>query len=88
MTDDQQKRIIAMMKEFAGEDITVEQITSCLYTFGSELACLRIFAKYNANGTVHNKNARVGYSDNLKTWYFALDNVNLTRLAPNESSYA
>jgi hypothetical protein len=88
MTANQEKRIIDMMKEFAGEDVTVEQIASCLYTFGSELACLRIFAKYNANGAVHNKNTRVGYSENLKTWYFALDNVNLARLALMRNSNA
>jgi hypothetical protein len=77
MTANQEARILATMKEFAGEDMTIELITSCLYAFGSELACLRIFAKYNANGATFNQNVRVGYSKNLETWYFALDNVNL-----------
>lgn len=78
MTDEQEKRTASMMKEFAGEDVTIEHITSCVYAFGSELACLRIFAKYNANGATHNPNARVGYSDNRKTWYFVLENVDLS----------
>ncbi len=79
MTDEQEKRTTAMMREFAGgEDVRVQQITSCLYTFGSELACLRIFAKYHSNGTTFNPNARIGYSENLTTWYFALKNVNLS----------
>jgi len=78
MTDEQEKRIARMMKEYAGgEDVKIEHITSCIYAFGSELACLRIFAKYNANGAVHNKNARVGYSENQTSWYFVLENVDL-----------
>lgn len=58
---------------YAVEPVTVEQVASALYGFGSELACLRIFAKYNTNGAHHNPNARVGYSVNRSTWFFSLE---------------
>lgn len=64
-------------KEIAavGGAVRVEAIGGSLYVFGSELDCLRIFAKYNANGAAHSKNARVGYSENLSTHYFVLENA-------------
>lgn len=77
MTSQQEERIKSMMREIAQEEVTIEGVRDCIYTYGSELACLRIFAKYNTNGAYPNRNARVGYSENLKTWYFCLENVNL-----------
>lgn len=74
MTTAQAQRTAAMMKEYAkGEEVTIEKIKSILYVFGSELATLRIFAKYQSNGAVHNPKARVGYSENLKRHYFSID---------------
>jgi hypothetical protein len=75
MTEHEQ-RAQTMLREYAGgEPVTVEIIAPMLYAFGSELACLRIFAKYNANGSVHNKHVRVGYSPNMESWYASVDNV-------------
>lgn len=61
------------MSAIAKEQVTVEQIGGSLYAFGSEIATLRIFAKYNANGAHPNAKARVGYSENMKSFYFNLD---------------
>ena len=67
------KRATAMMNEFAKETVTVEPLGSTLYAFGSELACLRIFAKYQSNGAAPNKKARIGHSKNRDTWFFSLE---------------
>lgn len=61
------------MTAYANELVEVEKCKNTFYVYCSELGCLRIFAKYNNNGAYHNKNARVGYSQNLKTWFFSLD---------------
>lgn len=59
-------RQVNFYQNIAGdEQITVEQVHSTLYVFGSELATLRIFAKM--------KNGRVGYSSNLQTFFWATD---------------
>lgn len=73
MTTAQAQRTEKMMAEFAKEPVVIEEIKSTLYVYGSELACLRIFAKYNSNGAAPNKKARVGYSENLKSFYCSLD---------------
>ncbi len=57
----------------AKEQVAVEQISGALYAFGSELAVLRIFAKYNANGAVHNPNCRIGFSQNMQMHFFSLE---------------
>lgn len=64
-----QRDLTAMAKE----PVTVEQVGSGLYAFGSELATLRIFAKYNANGSVHCPKVRVGYSENMKSFYAVIE---------------
>lgn len=84
MTPEQEQRIKAMMRETAKEEVTVQQVCDCLYTYGSELACLRIFAKYNTNGAYPNRNARVGFSENLKTWYFCLENLSFPSHGANQ----
>jgi hypothetical protein len=61
------------LTEIAKEPVEVEQITSSIYAFGSELAMLRLFAKYNANGAIHNAKVRFGYSENMKSFFFAID---------------
>lgn len=79
MTEDQQKetlekRTLATMKEYAGgEEVTIRMINSTLYVFGSELACLRIFAKYNSNGSIHNQKVRIGFSEPYKSDYISLE---------------
>jgi hypothetical protein len=50
----------------AKETVNVQLISTTLYAFGSELACLRLFAAFK--GT---PNTKVGYSLNMKTWYFS-----------------
>ncbi len=66
-----------MFNKIAGETVEIENISGTLYVFGSELATLRIFAKYNINGrTTDCKHAtRVGFSVNLNRFYFSIDNV-------------
>jgi hypothetical protein len=73
MTPAQHARTAQMLTEFAGEPVEVEQIKGTIYGFASELGCLRIFAKYNSNGAVHNKKIRVGFSSNLNRWFASLD---------------
>jgi hypothetical protein len=75
MTIAQAKRATDMFCEYAKEPVVVDEIASALYVYGSELACLRIFAKYQTNGAFHNPAARVGYSKNMNTHYFVLDNI-------------
>jgi len=71
-TNTQIARFARDLTEMAGEPVTVDEIKGCYYAFGSELATLRIFAKYLANGSVTNSNVRVGFSKNLNTHYFSL----------------
>jgi len=73
MTDAQATRTAAMFAEIAREPVDVEEIRGTVYALGNELACLRLLAKYHANGTVHNPKARVGFSANKQRWFFALD---------------
>lgn len=81
ITPEQANRVQRMMQEYASggsandEPVRVEQITASLYVFGSELACLRIFAKYNARGAAHCPKARVGYSTNMLSWFFVLEDA-------------
>jgi hypothetical protein len=67
------KTDLNMFTEMAGEPVEAEKIKGVIFVFGSELATLRIFAKYQANGSIHNPKARVGHSVNLGKFYFALD---------------
>lgn len=53
------------------ETVNVEQICDTIYGYTSEIAALRLFYKYNQ--VTNTGKARMGYSENLKTWYFALD---------------
>lgn len=62
------------LSAIAKEAVKVEQISAAIYAFGSELATLRIFAKYNSNGAVHNAKVRCGYSENMhKCFYFVIE---------------
>lgn len=61
------------MSDIAKEPVTVEMVKGVTYGFGSELACLRIFAKYNTNGAAPDPKVRVGYSVNLASWFVSID---------------
>lgn len=52
----------------SGESVTVEVMGDDLYIFGSELACLRLAYQYRQTPDL----IRAQYSENLRTWYFAL----------------
>lgn len=51
----------------AGEPIEIQQIGGAIYAFGSELATLRLFRKFNSH------KAHQDYSKNMGTFYFRLD---------------
>lgn len=61
------ERLTKQMEKFAGECVTVEEITGNYYVFGSELATLRIYRKYKDC-----KNVNQGYSANRETFYFVI----------------
>ena len=61
-------QLIRIEKEYsaiAGEKVTVEQIGSTMYAFGSELATLRLFRKM--------PNMRQGFSENMNTFFFSIE---------------
>lgn len=73
MTAQQEARVTKEWSRYAKEPVRVERVGSAIYGFGSELAVLRLFAKFSANGAVHCKHSRVGFSSNLDSWYFSLE---------------
>lgn len=54
----------------AREPIQVEYIKGTIYGFTTELGALRLYHTYRYSDL---KIKHVGFSDNLNTWYFALD---------------
>jgi len=57
-------------KEFsthAKEAVNAEVISGTIYAFGSELACLRLAQTYR-----NTSDMRMGYSENMKTFYFSI----------------
>jgi hypothetical protein len=67
VTESQMKRLQADWIRLSGEWMEVESIKGIHYGYGSELACLRLFHKYNS------PKVRVGYNKNLNSWFFSLD---------------
>lgn len=61
------------LSKIAKEPVEVQQLGSAIYAYGSELATLRIFAKYNSNGAIYNKKVRCGYSENQNKFYFVIE---------------
>ena len=55
----------------AKESVRFELISGVLYGFCSELAALRLGNKYAA--AIADKTARVGYSENIGSWFFRLE---------------
>ena len=73
MTAEQTKRLQEDLSRYAKEQVRVEQIGDTAYAYGSEIATLRLFAHYNANGYgLSNTKVRVGYSQNKGTHFFSL----------------
>jgi hypothetical protein len=58
-------------EKHAKETVEVQELGGTLYVYGSELACLRLFYVYRHCGD----RAQVGYSFNMKTWYFRLETL-------------
>ena len=57
-------QVIRVTKEYSDickEPVTVEFVTTNLYVFGTELACLRLHYKMPG---------KVGYSNNTGQWYY------------------
>ena len=61
-------RLQKQMEGYAGEPVTVRVITGSYYVFGSELATLRIYRKFEKCDNVSQ-----GYSENLETFYFVIE---------------
>ena len=58
------------LERIAKEELTMEVICECVYIYCSELTSLRLLKAYR-----NAEHARCGYSENLKTHYFVLENV-------------
>ena len=71
ITESTLKRAKNDFASIAKEAVKVDHIQGTLYVFGSELATLRLFRKYNT--TKRNEKTRQAYSPNFKSWYFSLD---------------
>lgn len=65
-TSAQIARVTRDYSQIAGEPIQIEVFGGTLYAFCSELGALRLFHKMSSKG-------RVGFSQNLESWYFSLD---------------
>jgi hypothetical protein len=61
-TESMMARATAEWSQLAKEPVTMKSIKGFLYAFGSELACLRLWATM--------KRGRAAYSTNLGTWYY------------------
>ena len=66
-------KVQTTFQDYAKELIEVQELGGAYYGFGSELAVLRIFAKYQTNGKYHNSRATVGYSESNQSHYFCLE---------------
>jgi len=68
------KRTREAWSEYAGEKINIHlpnHDMSVIYAVGSELACLRLYKRFN---TIENiEKIEVNYSENLETWFFKLE---------------
>lgn len=75
ITERQIKMIESDWAEYSGEKLNIEIVGSCVYGYGSELACLRIFHSYlkASAKTAEESKMRVEYSKNLKSWFFSLE---------------
>lgn len=71
------KRIREKWEEYAkGEKLNIHlpaHDTTCIYAFGSELGCLRLYKKFASKNNLDK--IKVEYSENLKSWFFCLENT-------------
>lgn len=73
MKTDYLKRVLIDWQNKANEKLKISYSKGTLYCYGSELATLRLYKKYNS---VKRTETRQGYSENLKSFYFCLDLAN------------
>ena len=69
LTINQIKSIAKDWSLISKETVEVEYVKGTLYGYCTELAALRLAYKYRGDIT----KSRAFYSENLKTWVFALD---------------
>lgn len=62
------ERLRSDWERIAKEKLEIEQISSTIYAFGSELACLRLYHYYEGN-----KDTKAAYSLNRNIFYFRLE---------------
>lgn len=67
-SDTSLERIAADWTRYAKETLLVEYIGHAYYAFGSELACMRLYAIYRAASKT-----RVAFSTNREQWFFSLE---------------
>lgn len=65
---EQVKRLTADWSRYAKEQVVVELIAGAAYGFGSEVACLRLYAVYRMP-----LKTRVAFSTNREQWFFTLE---------------
>jgi hypothetical protein len=58
-------------EKHAKETLELKELGGAIYAFGSELACLRLGHVYRYCG----ERASVGFSENMKSWYFRLETL-------------
>ena len=71
LTQSQFNTTVEMLRGFAKEPVRVAFFTSAYWAFGSELATLRLLAKYRDC-----KQVRHGFSENLSSFYFVMETPN------------
>jgi hypothetical protein len=67
-TTAQIERTTREWSQIASEPVRVEQIRGAMYAYGSELACLRLYRKFNGA-----PNVTSAYSANMQTWFFRVE---------------
>ncbi len=69
ITANQLKLLGQAWSKEAGEELTIEHLSGCVYAYGSEIATLRLL-KYYAGSM---DRAKHDFSKNLGTFFFRLD---------------
>ena len=73
MTESQLLRLQRDWEDAAKEPVKIEDMKGLACGLTTELGALRLLAYYTTNGRYHNPKIRVGFSVNLKSWYFSLE---------------
>jgi len=72
---EQKKKIRSTWQEYSKTAITIDlpnHDTSIIYAYGSEIACLRLYKRFNSVKNINKIDVK--YSGNLDSWYFRLEN--------------